>query len=129
MLRRLRVLRMPQLSPTMLSGRVKKFCFSVGDLVQPYDLFMVVTTNTLLKDQGLEEAYDNVDMDIEIVDGDLFVCQYLCDINKDFPVGYPIAILSEDKIDVQHANKYISMNDIDNTSPFPLAWQAYKSSA
>lgn len=113
---------LPKLSPSMISGKLDKYHVKLGQAVQTYDLFVDVSTNSLT-------IYSNEEsnMQIEIVEGDMFVVKFLCNEGDIVETGTPIAILSEDISDIGNLhippirNKDIKHQEI-------AMWQGYMKS-
>lgn len=113
---------LPKLSPSMISGKLEKYHVKLGQAVQTYDLFVDVSTNSLT-------IYSNEEsnMQIEIVECDMFVVKLLCNEGDIVETGTPIAILSEDISDIDNLqippirNKDIKHQEI-------AMWQGYMKS-
>eukprot|EP00617_Octactis_speculum_P021453 CAMPEP_0185750352 /NCGR_PEP_ID=MMETSP1174-20130828/9127_1 /TAXON_ID=35687 /ORGANISM="Dictyocha speculum, Strain CCMP1381" /LENGTH=125 /DNA_ID=CAMNT_0028426877 /DNA_START=157 /DNA_END=534 /DNA_ORIENTATION=+ len=122
---------MPQLSPTMAHGRVRKWLKQNGDRVECHDLLFEVTTRELLMDDEGDDECGQKRMNLQVESQDeAFIARLLVDDDgiADVAIGEPIAILVEDECDIEDAalmaetvvKQYKQGHDI----PI-LCWQAY----
>lgn len=96
-----RILAMPQLSPTMTEGKIVKWLVKPNQWVSSYDLGLEVSTNNLTTES--KDAVSN--MEIEILE-DMFVAQITALEGEIVPVGFPIAILCENAADIEAIKNY-----------------------
>jgi pyruvate/2-oxoglutarate dehydrogenase complex dihydrolipoamide acyltransferase (E2) component len=98
-----RLLVMPQLSPSMKGGILKKLYIHPGQYVAAYDLVFDITTQTLLnipsKDGG------SIEMQIEVME-DMFVAKLFQQEGNVVEVGQPIAILCDNIDELDLAKDY-----------------------
>ncbi len=92
-----RLLPMPKLSPSMVSGKVEKWRIKPGDQIQPYQLILEISTESLLK-IGIQKDI----MDIEIIE-DAYLAKILVNEGESIRVGGPIAIFCEEKQNITSA--------------------------
>eukprot|EP01035_Chromulina_nebulosa_P020628 gene20628-26745_t len=105
---------MPQLSPTMLSGVITKWHIKETDLIIPYQLVIEISTNSLTNTSNEVSV-----MEVEVVEGELYVDKLLVKEGEIVNVGKPIAILKENKGDS------ISIDEEELGKLPSVMWQAY----
>jgi pyruvate dehydrogenase E2 component (dihydrolipoamide acetyltransferase) len=111
---------MPMLSPSMKSGVVSRWRAKIGDKLAAYDLIVDVKTMDLRKEGQDVES----DMEVEVVEGDLFFAKALVEEGSSVNVGEPIALLCERSQDLQYASALTSKDVASKGYPSAL-WQAY----
>ncbi len=94
-----RLLPMPKLSPSMLSGTVQRWLISPGTLTKPYQLVLEISTESLLKIGMKKEV-----MDVEIIE-DLYLSKILVKEGQSIKVGSPLAIFCEEESDIDAASQ------------------------
>ncbi|DBA66087.1 TPA: Pyruvate dehydrogenase complex component E2 1 [Trebouxia sp. C0005] len=126
------VIAMPMLSPTMTEGSLLSWMKQSGDQVEPYDLLFELETESLT-----EEAYrvgdfeGNVGMQIECVEDAFLAKQLVPPSSKSLPVGTPIGLLCEDEEDIQEVAQHQLPDDLneynkgDQKSYRFATWQSY----
>ncbi len=96
---RVKILHMPQLSPTMNKGSILKWHVGEGQEVSSYDLLLELTANGLTSDT--EANGRKVSMDIEIIE-DMYVGKILVtSSDQECKIGTPLAIFCDEAKDVQ----------------------------
>jgi pyruvate/2-oxoglutarate dehydrogenase complex dihydrolipoamide acyltransferase (E2) component len=96
----IRLLPMPKLSPSMISGIIKKWHIRPGASTKSYQLVVEISTNTLTK---LGNNKIEV-MDVEIIE-DTFLAQILVQEGEPVNVGGPIAVFCEESSEMEEACK------------------------
>ena len=114
-LNKLRVVRMPSLSPTIKSAKLLKLHITEGQLVSPYDLCFEVLAKGLTSQSTTDESW----MEIEVIE-DMYVAKMLCIPGEVLEVDSPIALLCENKEDIQNIHSLRSLTGIHSA-----IWQAY----
>ncbi len=94
MLRTLRLLVVPKLSPTMTHGRIVKFAITPHQLVSSYDKVMEISTTSLLNTVEEESV-----MDIEVME-DMYVAKVFAQLGQQLHVGSPVALLCDNEKDI-----------------------------
>ena len=111
--RTIRVLAMPQLSPTMSVATIEAIHLDVGSLVKSYDLALEVSTMQLTSTQGADVLSR---LQVEVLEDDLTVLKLLARVGDTLAVGEPIAILADGSAEL----------DLERIGDQPRAlWQAY----
>ena len=87
------ILEMPNLSPTMEKGNIKKWNKNVGDAVAPGDVLAAIET-------------DKATVDFEMQEEGFIAAVLYPEGSKDVPLGTAIAILVEEEADVAAFKDY-----------------------
>ena len=98
-----RLLIMPQLSPSMTTGILKKLYIHPGKQVSSYDLVFDITTKTLLN----IPSKDAIEMQIEVLE-DMYVAKLFEAEGSMVEIGKPIALLCD------------SINELDQAKDFQV---------
>jgi hypothetical protein len=135
------VVAMPMLSPTMTEGSLLSWMKQSGDQVEPYDLLFELETESLTEEayrmgdfegarlfsSPLKLQYDvglkhldvfplsqtgNVGMQIECVEDAFLAKQLVPPSSKSLPVGTPIGLLCEDEEDIQEVAQHQLPKDL-----------------
>lgn len=96
----IKILPMPQLSPTMTHGKIVKWHVKEGTHLQSYNLLLEIVTDTLEKNAAATVFH----MDIEIIE-DMILAKVIGEENCEYKVGTPIATLCEDESLVESAKQ------------------------
>ena len=120
---------MPQLSPSMTSGKISRWLKAPGEQVRMYDIFMEVDTDTLTEPENkLGKFEGTVTMLIESQE-DVFLQRKLVEEGTEVPVGTPVALVCEFEEDLQGLADYkipvSNMYEEGGESPRLLTWQSY----
>ena len=126
----LRVLTMPQLSPSMSVGRILKWHKNKLDAIASYDMVLHVGTKQLEKSNENEIKEKLQMLEIEVVEGDLVMVEQFqaVDTERDIEVDTPIALFIDEDSFSQYKNLEDLKFDIDprkNSSMIKAQWQAY----
>ena len=112
---------MPTLSPTMVSGKLLNLLVKEGDKVQSYQHFITISTTTLTK---LPDNNNDKEMEIEIMEDEYYVAKYFANMNDTISINEPIALLCENKDDINDVKKINDINDV--KKQFRIGqWQGY----
>jgi pyruvate/2-oxoglutarate dehydrogenase complex dihydrolipoamide acyltransferase (E2) component len=121
----IKVLMMPQLSPSMEKGKIAKWHVRPGDDLESYQLICDIDALNMITEAGGGEIGDVKPMEIEIME-DSKLCKILHNDGDVVDVHTPIAILCEspDNKDINYAiNSFVP-----NINSQKAMWQAYKKS-
>jgi pyruvate dehydrogenase E2 component (dihydrolipoamide acetyltransferase) len=116
----IRVLRYPQLSPTMQFGRIVKWNGKVGDLIPTNGLIMEVEAFSLTK----TESSDTTSLlEIELQE-EMYIAKLLRQEGSSLiNIGTPVAIFCEEKDDLRH---FLNFDDkMIGDIQLSAMWQAY----
>lgn len=112
-----KILSMPQLSPTMRYGKIEEVHLIVGQLVKSYDLCLRVSTKQLVS-----SAEESQELEIEIVEDDYTCKAILAKKGDTLNVGDPIAVL----IDCTETPSITVEQVLANVNVYEKAmWQGY----
>lgn len=101
-----RLLVMPQLSPSMKGGVLKKLYIHPGQYVAAYDLVFDITTQTLLNIPSNDGSNNgSIEMQIEVME-DMYVAKLFQEEGSVIEVGQPIAILCDNIDELDLAKDY-----------------------
>lgn len=116
----IRVLKYPQLSPTMQFGRIVKWNGKVGDLIPANGLIMEVEAHSLTRTEGCGTTSL---LEIELQE-DMYIAKLLQPEGSSLiNIGTPVAIFCEEKEDLRH---FLNFDDKKiNDIPISAMWQAY----
>jgi pyruvate/2-oxoglutarate dehydrogenase complex dihydrolipoamide acyltransferase (E2) component len=119
------VLRMPMLSPSMTSASVVGWHVAPGQELSEYDLAVTLSVESLTKEAAEDNsmAADATLMDIEVIEN-AYLCKILAPVGVVLPVGTPLAILSDDKGELEENGDGRTDDEVCAQSPDAL-WQAY----
>lgn len=98
-----RLLVMPQLSPSMKGGVLKKLYIHPGQYVAAYDLVFDITTQTLLNIPSNDGG--SIEMQIEVME-DMYVAKLFQEEGSVVEVGQPLAILCDNIDELNLAKDY-----------------------
>lgn len=87
----IRILPMPKLSPSMVSGTIEKWLIEPGTLTDPYQLIAEISTDSLLY---VKESHKDI-LDIEIIE-ETYLARILVEKGRSVRVGSPIAVFCDD---------------------------------
>ncbi len=122
----IRVLKMPQFSPTMSNGVINKWHIQEGAFVNAYELILDIDANSLKK----FELDKNVTLQVEIQE-DMYLVKQLKEEGNCLNIGEPLAIFCEEKEDFDYLNEEMTKNKTTEISCdgsnkcYDLIWQAY----
>ena len=114
-----RVLLMPQLSPTMRVGKIEAIHFAVGQTIKSYDLALQVSTSglTSVAVEGQEEG----SLLVEIIE-DMKCRAILASVGDVLEIGEPIAVF----VDADFVGSPSEFSDKDSLKKYtPALWQGY----
>jgi pyruvate/2-oxoglutarate dehydrogenase complex dihydrolipoamide acyltransferase (E2) component len=115
-----RVLVMPQLSPTMRVGKIEAIHFAVGQTIKSYDLALQVSTSglTSVAVEGQEEG----SLLVEIIEDDMTCRTILASVGDELKIGEPIAVFVDDDF-VGLPSEFSDKDSLKNYTP--ALWQGY----
>ena len=97
---------MPQLSPSMQSGKVSAWLKSPGEQINIYDIIAEIDTETLTEEENkLGKFEGTVTMLLESQE-DVFLQRTLVDEGQEVTVGVPIALVCEFEEDLEELKDY-----------------------
>ena len=122
---------LPQLSPSMKSGKIRNWLKSPGDQIRLYDVFLEVDTDTLTEAANKVGSFEgSVTMLIESQE-DVYLERTLVEAGKDIPIGTPIALVCEFEEDLPKLAEYqvhqlpSNLYGEDGDKVRMLTWQSY----
>lgn len=130
------ILYMPQLSPTMMKGTISKWYVKKYQKIREYELICDISTDNLTQIHNNENHEGMVDdMEVEVQEDAYvaYVFEIAAKVGSVVTVDIPIAILCDEKIDVDIISSIIVENNLEYFNNnlilrklFPRAlWQAY----
>jgi len=120
-----RVLLMPQLSPTMQTGRIDAIHLTVGQKIKAYDLALQVSTKELTSVVVEGKEADNTIL-VEVVEDDMTCKAILANVGDELKTGEPIAVFADD--DAVDLPTEFSKDSVRTKKYIPALWQGYVSS-
>ena len=119
---------MPMLSPTMTSGKIKKWCKKPQEQVGNYDILLEVETDSLVEEQNkLGDMKGPVVMLVESQE-DVFLQRLLVQEGEEVAVNTPIAVACDFEDELKGLEDYTVPTDdlkADSDKARILVWQAY----
>ena len=120
---------MPQLSPTMTSGSIRKWLKAPGEQVKIYDILAEIDTESLTEQSGKVGKFEGVTTMLLESQEDVFLQRVLVDEGKDVRIGTPIAVVCEFEEDLKDlADFSVPVSDMYSKEAGGvrmLTWQSY----
>lgn len=124
---------MPQMSPSMQSGKVRKWLKSAGEQVKNFDIVAEIDTDTLTEPQSKVGKFEGTTTMLLESQEDVFWQQTLVDEGREVAVGTPLAVVCEFEEDLAELKEYkVPVDNLYGTGSEKvrmLTWQSYLKSS